>query len=295
MENQNKVKRKIDKFRLGLWIFFILVIITLGVWQSVLLGGNKTLQVSVLNIGQGDSIYIKAPNGNEMIIDGGPDQKLLSELGSVMPFFDKSVDVIVVTNPDKDHYAGFIDMLDRYSVGKLIESGTISSTPTYHAFEEKVKEKGIERIIAQRGMKVVLDEKREVYLEILFPNRDVSSESSNDGSIVAKLVYGNTCMMLQGDSTAAVEQEVLIKENKESLKCELLKVGHHGSRTSSLPEYIKAVSSETAIISLGKDNRYGHPHKEVLETLENQNIKILRTDIEGRITFVSDGKNWERK
>jgi competence protein ComEC len=287
--------RKIDKFKLGFWIFLCLLIVTFGIWHSVLLNGGKQLQVSVLNIGQGDSIYIKAPNGVEMIIDGGPDQKLLSELGSVMPFFDKYIDLIVVTNPDKDHYAGFIDMLDRYKVGKVLEPGTISSTPTYHSFEEKIKEKGVEKIIAHRGQKVMLDEKRNVYLEILFPDRDASGMSTNEGSLVSKLVYGNTCMILQGDSPAEIERYLLSISNPQDFKCQILKVGHHGSRTSTSKEYVEAIDPQYALISLGQDNRYGHPHKEVLETLGNAGIEILRTDLESRITFVSDRVEWMRK
>ncbi len=288
--------RTINKFKIGLWIFFGILIITGGVWYTVLLGGEgNQLTVSMLNIGQGDAIYIKAPNGVEMVVDGGPDQKLLSELGTMMPFFDKSIDMIVVTNPDKDHYAGFIDALDRYKIKTLVEPGTDSSTPTYYAFKEKIKEKGVKETIVRKGTKIILDENKNIYLEILFPDRDVSGMSTNDGSLVSKLVYGNTCIMLQGDSPSEIEKYLLSVEKPENLKCQILKAGHHGSRTSTSKEYVKSVNPEFVLISDGQNNRYGHPHKEVLETLKNIGVKVLRTDLDGRITFVSDGISWKRK
>lgn len=288
--------RKIDKFRLGLMILFAIILFTISIYASLWsVGDNKNMVISMLNIGQGDAIYIKAPNGKELIIDGGPDSSLISELGSIMPFFDKKIDMILVTNPDKDHYAGFIDLLDKYKVDQLVEPGTISSTPTYHTFKEKVKEKGLVQIIARRGMKIVLDKERNVYLDILFPDKDVESFSTNDGSIVAKLVYGNTSMMFQGDSPQKIENYLIDTYGETGLKADILKAGHHGSRTSTGKNYVEAVSPKWVLISCGQNNKYGHPHKETLETLKEENIEVLRTDLDGRITFVSDGSSWERR
>lgn len=288
--------RKIDRFKFGLMIFFVILLFTISIYVSLWsMGSGEEMIVSMLNIGQGDAIYIKAPNGKELIIDGGPDQKLLSELGSIMPFFDKKIDMIIVTNPDKDHYAGFIDLMDKYQVDQLVEPGTISSTPTYHAFKEKVKEKGLIETIAGRGMKIVLDKKKNVYLDILFPDQDVKDFSTNDGSLVAKLVYGNTSVMFQGDSPQKIENYLINTYGKEELKADILKAGHHGSRTSTGKSYVEAVSPKWVLISCGQNNRYGHPHKETLDTLASEGVEILRTDIEGRITLVSDGENWIRK
>ncbi len=277
----------------GLLIVCIFIF-TYGVWYQVSLSKTGLLEVSFLDIGQGDAIYIKTPSGSELIIDGGPDQKLLSEVGKVTSFFDRTLDMIIVTNPDKDHYAGFIDLLDRFKVDLLVEPGTISSTPTYHAFKTKVQEKGIAQKIIKRGDLITLDKEKQIFLEVLFPDRDASGMSTNDGSLVMKLAYGETCIMLQGDSPSGVE-EYIVNVLKDDVSCQILKTGHHGSRTSSSDAYVKAVTPEFAIVSLGKDNRYGHPHKEVLETLENRDIKILRTDLEGTITFVSNGVRWQRQ
>ncbi len=249
------------------------------------------LTVSVLNIGQGDAIFIEAPSGVQFIIDGGPGDALLSELGAVMPFYDRTLDGIMVTNPDLDHYSGFLSALSRYKVGLVVEAGTQSNTPTYTALESMINEQGIPKKVAKRGMKIVLDPLNEVYIEILFPDRDVSRLSTNDGSIVAKLVYKNTSMMLQGDSPQKIES-YLISLDRSSLDADILKLGHHGSRTSTAPEYVRAVSPKYAVASLGKDNSYGHPHVETINTLVDLHVPLLRTDTMGRITFVSDGKNF---
>lgn len=295
MQNIVESSRKIDKFRIGLWIFFVLVLITFGIWHTLSFS-HQFLTVSFLNVGQGDGIYIKAPNKTELVIDGGPDQTLLSELGRVRPFFDRSIDMIIVTNPDKDHYAGFIDMLDQIDTATLLEPGTNSSTPTYYAFKQKIKAKQIKELIVKRGDVIMLDEKNNIFLEVLFPDRDASDMPSNEGSLVMKLVYGQTCVMLQGDSVSDIEEYLLsIESLKDNMKCQILKAGHHGSRTSTSNDYVQAVSPEFAIISSGKGNRYGHPHREVLETLRNNNVSVLRTDQEGRITFLSDGISWTRK
>jgi len=256
--------------------------------------GRGLLRVSFLNVGQGDAIFIQAPNGAQFVIDGGPGDNLLSELGSVIPFYDHSIDGIMVTNPDLDHYAGFIGMLSRYSVGLDVEAGTVSHTPNYESLQKIITEKKIPKVIAKRGMKIILDRGAGVYIEILFPDRDVSNLSTNDGSIISKLVYGETSVMLQGDSPQKIEQ-YLISLDKNILQADILKLGHHSSRTSTASEYVAAVSPKYAVASLGKDNSYGFPHQETIDTLAAAHVPFLRTDIEGRITFVSDGKNFMRR
>lgn len=272
-----------------------LMFLCIGIWYVASFTLNKgLLTVSFLNVGQGDAIYIEAPNGTQTIIDGGPDNSLLSELGKVMPFYDKKIDVLIVTNPDKDHFAGFVSLLRLFKVDYVFESGTKQNTQIYKNLEEEIKERNIPKYIATRGQKIILDEKNNAYIEILYPEGDVSNLSSNDGSIVAKLVYASTSVMLQGDSTKMVEYK-LLNSDPLLLDADILKVGHHGSKTSTAGSYVKAVTPDYAVISLGEDNSYGHPHKDTLDTLNNSNIPVLRTDIEGRITFVSDGERWERK
>ncbi|MFA6050144.1 MAG: MBL fold metallo-hydrolase [Candidatus Paceibacterota bacterium] len=250
------------------------------------------LRVTFLNVGQGDAIFIETPNGAQFVVDGGPGNTILSELPHVMPFFDRTIDGIMITNPDTDHYAGFLETLSRYNVGIVVESGTISKTSTYASLEKMITEQKIPKTIAKRGQKIVLDAESGVYIEILFPDRDVSNLSTNDGSIIAKLVYKNTSMMLQGDAPEKIETYLL--SLGDDLNADILKTGHHGSKTSSAFEYVKAVSPQYAVISSGGKNRYGHPHQEVLETLKDLNVSVLRTDTEGRVTFISDGQSFVR-
>jgi competence protein ComEC len=280
---------------------FILVILNIAIWSGFIIPEKKPLlSISFLDIGQGDAIYIEAPNGKQMLVDGGPDKATLLRLKKVMPFFDRSLDVLVVTNPDKDHIGGFIDVLRAYEVALVVEPGTISKTETYKVLTEKIESEKAEKVIARRGQEIVLDSEQGVKLVILFPDRDVKALSTNDGSIIAKLVYGDTSVMLQGDAPQEMERYVMSLEQKEKgdiafLDSDILKVGHHGSYTSSDRSYVEALSPFVAVASLGKDNRYGHPHKETLETFETLGVPLLRTDEEGTITFVSDGVGWKRK
>ena len=138
-------------------------------------------------------------------------------------------------------------------------------------------------------MHIILDDKKNIYFDILFPDRDVSKMDSNDGSIVGKLVYGNNSFMLTGDATTYTENLIEWNENGETLNSDVLKLGHHGSRTSSSILWLEKVSPSIAIVSAGKDNRYGHPHKELLDRLSTLHIPFLNTADIGNIIFKSDG------
>ncbi|KKQ34168.1 MAG: hypothetical protein US50_C0059G0001 [Candidatus Nomurabacteria bacterium GW2011_GWB1_37_5] len=327
-------KDKINHLRLAPFYFLIsLLVFNFIIWQRVLASeNNEILKVAFLDIGQGDAIYIEAPNGNQMIVDGGPDKKILLELSKVMPWGDNTIDAILVTNPDKDHMAGFIDVMDKYEVGKVFEPGTQKDTIIYQNFEKAVKKESAEKNIARRGMRIVLDSQKRVYFEVLFPDRDVSTWAANDGSIVGKLVYGEKSFLLMGDAPEKIEEYLVALEdlgyersksfskdqnsprppglkkpqprgssefwplsddfNLSSfiLRSDVLKLGHHGSKTSSSETLLQAVDAEYAIISAGKNNKYGHPNKEVLDRLNKYKIPILGTYENGTIIFETDGK-----
>lgn len=248
---------------------------------------NGVLTVAFLDIGQGDSIFIESPTGVQVVIDGGPNKTLLREISKVMPWYDRSIDMIVVTNPDKDHYEGFFSLLKKYKTASFLESGT-KNPGEYDALKKEIEKKKIPSLVARRGQTVDLG--GGASLEILFPDRDASGFSSNDGSIVMRLSYGETSIMLQGDSTARIEEYLVSR--KENLKATVLKVGHHGSKTSTTEEYVKAVDPEYAIISSGKNNSYGHPHKETLDTLSTFKVITYDTCDNGTITFESDGEEF---
>lgn len=254
---------------------------------------SRELTVAFLDIGQGDAIFIKAPNGHELLVDGGPpDGAVLRALGEVMPFSDRSIDIVLATHPDQDHIGGLPEVLNRFSVGAFIESGNKKESAVLDAILSQVDEKSIEHVVARRGVRIALSS--DVFFDILFPDRDVSDLESNAASIVGMLTYGDTTFLLTGDSPSAIEK-YLISLDASRLDADVLKLGHHGSRTSSSPEFLAAVSPEYAIVSAGEDNSYGHPHKEVIETAEKSGAKILSTINEGTIVFSSDGKTLSYK
>ena len=274
--------------KLPYYLLLVLILSDVLIWQELFAHSRETaLTVSVLNISQGDAIFIEAPNGNQILVDGGPNKKILSELSKVMSLYDRTIDVLIVTNPDKDHMAGFIDVLKNYSIGAVLEPGTISTTATYRELERTIAEKKVPRRLARRGMDVVLQDG--VYLHILFPDRDVSKAKINDGSVVSKLTYGNTSFMLTGDAPKNVEDYLILLDGK-NLTSNVLKVGHHGSRTSTGEMFVAVVSPTYAVISAGRNNKYGHPHQETLDNLKAFGVKIFRTDEIGRVTFTSNGK-----
>lgn len=265
------------------------------IWSALLAeerGGE--LKMAFLDIGQGDAIYIEAPNGNQILIDGGPGKNLLSRLGELMPAYDRSIDLLIVSNPDKDHIAGFIEVLKSFDVAMVMEPGTKPETTVYKEFEKAVETEGAQKIISKRGQIVSIDKTRGVYFVIFFPDQDVAEWKTNDGSIIGKLVYGNTCVIFTGDAPERMENYVVAFDGS-ALHCQVLKVGHHGSRTSSGVSFVGTVAPDYAVISSGQDNSYGHPHQETLDTLNRFGAKILRTDILGTIIFTSDGQSFQRE
>lgn len=252
---------------------------------------NKYLKVVFLDVGQGDAIYIEAPNGRQILIDGGPDAKLLSSLSKVMPFADRSIDMLIATHPDMDHIGGFPLLIDNYKITSIIENGAISNSKIYASLEDKISKNKINKIIAHRGMHVILDKNKNIYLDILYPDRDISKLDSNDGSIVGKLVYGENSFMFTGDASLYVENLIEFNESDKTLKSNVLKLGHHGARTSSTSLWLEKINPKVAIVSAGKNNKYGHPHKELLDRLYNLKIPFLSTAEKGNIIFKSDGIN----
>ena len=209
-----------------------------------------------------------------------------------MPFGDKSIDVMIESHPDADHIGGLPEVISRYDVGVFFEPGVESSNKVDDELKKRINEKKIPKILARRGM--VINFGDGVKLTFLFPNRDISKWGTNDASIVAKLEYGESSFLLTGDSTKKAEN-ILLGLGKNILDSDVLKAGHHGSRTSTSLAYAEAVSPDYAVISAGKDNSYGHPHKEVLQILSKIGAKIVSTAELGTIKFETDGETLKVK
>lgn len=275
----------VKKYRL-LLLILLLLMVNFFVFYQDFKNSHRGLTFAMLNIGQGDALFIESPTGTQILVDGGPPRKILSELSRVMSPFDRKLDGILITNPDQDHIAGFLDVLKIYKVGMALEPGTLNDSKTYRNLEEEMKRKNIRSILARSGMKLHLG--GGATMEILFPDRDVSTWPNNDGSVVARLSYGNTSVMLMGDASKRTEEIVLGEKRK--LQSTVLKVGHHGSRSSTSEDFVRAVSPKYALISDGRNNKYGHPHQETLNTLASFGAKVFRTDILGTIVMKSYGK-----
>lgn len=284
--------------RVGLFVCVLfLALATLFIWLNVLTEPKPgDLTVAVLNVGQGDAIYIKSPTGVEVLIDGGPDSSLLRELPKVMSYSDRTIDAVIATHPDADHIGGLVDLLPRYTVKNFIEPGIPKNTATSRTLEKEVDEFSISRSRAYRGMWLELG--GGAYLDILFPDFDVSTiaeSKSNDGCVVARLTYKNSSALFMCDASFEVENDLLARYASTALQNDLLKVGHHGSKYSSGDAFLDEVAASTAVISVGKNNRYGHPTDEALGRLQAHGAKIYRTDMDGAVIFVSDGESFSLK
>lgn len=269
-------------------VLIALCAIVIGIWWAVAREDrNGILVVSILDVGQGDAIFIDAPSGRQVLIDGGKGRSVLRALGKVIPWYDRSIDVVLATHPDQDHIGGLVDVLARYSVGTIIESSVYDDGADARAFSQAVERERAEHTMAQREQ--IIDLGEGAYLEILFPDRAVPGLETNTGSVVVRLVYGDTAFMLTGDAPQSIEK-YLVQLDAEALASNVLKVGHHGSKTSSDELFVGFVNPEYAVFSRGCDNSYGHPHADVVALFNRFEIMTLDTCEEGTITFVSDGR-----
>ena len=279
------------KYRL---IFFIILFLSTSIVLFFLFKDNslstakeKYLTVVFLDVGQGDSIFIETPDGVQMLIDGGPDNSVLRSLAKQMPVGDRDLDVVLATHSDKDHVGGLVDVLSRYEVEHVVTTNNKNDTTVAEAFVTQSLQENSANHTANFGQQLALG--ASTSLLILSPAGDVTGWESNTASIVAQLRYGDIEFMLTGDVPSSIEGYLVGTQGK-NLASEVLKLGHHGSRTSSSGEFLDAVQPKYAIVSAGKDNSYGHPHREVVERVQTRNVKMLNTAEEGSIVFKSDGK-----
>ena len=250
------------------------------------------LKVYFMDVGQGDAIFIETPNGNQVLIDGGPDNKVIQELSKVMPFYDRDIDMIIASHPHADHVAGLIEVLERYDVKNVLQAKEDYNSPVVPVWIEAVRNEGANEIEAISGN--VIDLGNGATLTIIHPFISVAGtllKNPHDAVVVAILKYGALEVMLTGDMEAKVERRLMLEGY--DLKSDILKVGHHGSKTSTTSEILSAVAPEVAFIQVGAKNRYGHPSPEVLSRLEKFGIKYYRNDLDGTVKVVSDGQSYQ--
>jgi len=244
------------------------------------------MHADFLDVGQGDAIFIQTYLGNQILIDGGPSSAVLAELGESMPPMDRTLDLLILTHPDADHVTGIVEVMRRYKVKKILFTGVKVDTAVDREFEKLLEQNHIEKIYAHQGQRVWLDNATvfDIYWPYAQPQEII--KATNDTSIIGKLSFGKTQILLTGDATSRVEDEILALFN---LDVDLLKVGHHGSKSSTSTQWLAEVTPEYSVIQVSSTNTYGHPTVEVLERLYSSGAQIFRTDVDGTTRFVSDG------
>lgn len=241
------------------------------------------LHVYYLDVGQADSIFIKLPNNENMLIDAGVDESGEKIVEALQSSGTEKIDYLVATHPHADHIGGMQEVVENFDIGKVYMPAAVTNTRTYEDLLLAIKSKGNTITTAKAGTDILSDEN----LSAVFvaPN-SAEYDDLNNYSAVIKLTYGNNSFVFTGDAEKLSEDEI-----RANIKCDVLKVGHHGSNTSTSKNFLKKTEPTYAVISCGADNEYGHPHKEVMQRLNNAGIEIYRTDVNGTIEAVSDGNN----
>jgi competence protein ComEC len=246
------------------------------------------LHVAFLDVGQGDAILIITPAGRQILIDGGPEPSLLNwNLGKMLPMWDRSLDLVVLTHADSDHMAGLIPVFERYKVDTALTSQAVLETDGSATWREAVAQSGAHTAIAQRGVRIIVDENTE--LTVLHPpSKQTGAQGhDNDLSVVLRLSYGHAGFLFTGDLEAQGELDLL--ESEQSLDAQVLKVSHHGAGGATTERFLAIVNPDLAVIQVGADNHFGHPTEATLDRLQDTGAQILRTDLNGTIEVVTDG------
>jgi len=269
--------------------FFFVNLTILGYFLFFVSPISTELRVVFLDIGQGDAILIQTPQQN-ILVDGGPDKSIVRKLDQYIPITKRHIDLIILTHPDRDHLTGLVEVLRRWSVGAVAESGLRSYSPAYVEFDSLIKSKNIKRHIINTPQRIVF--KDNLFFDFLWPSsKELIEDNEGDCnflSLVAMLNHEDNNFLLTGDATKETEEELM--SQGLNLKADVLKVGHHGSKYSSGLDFLKEVEPEYAIISVGKDNNFGHPNLRVLDNLRKIKAEVLRTDKKGDIIFESNGQ-----
>lgn len=276
----------------GLFIILFLFILNIFAWIEIYNLRKVGTEVMFFDVGQGDSIFIETQNKHQVLIDGGPNSAILKKLAKEMPFYDRTLDLVILSHPEKDHFTGLIEVLKRYKVDNIMWTGVVRETAEWKEWNALIKKEGARVVIAQAGKKVLFP-KTNSHIDILYPFLNFEGKKikdSNNTSIVAKFFApGNNNFVFTGDIEKEGEENLV--NSDLDITATVLKIAHHGSKTSSSEDFLEKVSPELAVISAGRDNKYGHPHSEVLANLAKFGIQVKRTDKDGDIKFIIKDNN----
>lgn len=282
MDTKSRAFLTLSLILIGLGLIFLAQVQTLG-----------KMRLIFCDVGQGDGMLLVTPGGRQIVVDGGPGNKILDCLSAHMPFWDRTIEMILLTHPQKDHMEGLLEVMRRYKVKMIVTTGVKNDTELFKVWQEGVKAEGARVYQPRAGNIFKLDSNRGLTpnMKILWPTQsdlNVWSQSPpkdlNESSIVVRLEYGEVCAYLTGDIPKEILQGLIDKS------CQVLKVSHHGSKTGTNSRILEQVRPAIAVIQVGK-NSFGHPHEEVTDILTAKGAKILRNDLEETIELATDGKD----
>lgn len=270
--------------RIIIYALSVLALIFLGSGIFILKRpATDKLLVAFLSVGQGDAVLIRTADEKDVLIDAGPDRSVLARLAQILPWYDRELDMIVLTHNHLDHYAGIIALLEKYKVGQVVVSAVSEPLPQELALalaEHKVAYQKIEA-----GAEVKLDER--VSLRALWPKSGAVITEMNDRSLVMELVSGQVKFLLGGDSGIAVEDELM--KNNLVREVDVFKLSHHGSDTANGQAFLELLSPRWVVVQAGSGNSFGHPNRRILKRAERVGARVLRNDVDGTVVFESDG------
>ena len=278
---------------LVIFISSLILLISIFISQTLQFYDGK-MHVVFCNVGQGDAVFIRTPNRNDILIDGGPNDKILACLENNLPFWDRQIDAIFLTHPHADHLTGLTYVLDRYEVRHYLSTGIEGNTEIYRKLRDFLAEEGVSAKNLKASDRLIFGQ--DTVFQILWPTatylenwrEGAYGDDPNSTSLVIKVSFGSFDVLFTGDA----ESEIL---NQISLSpAEILKVPHQGSKGALTSEDLERIKPEIGIIFVGK-NSYGHPSREIIDLLNSRSVKTLRTDRDGTVKIVTDGKSWSVK
>ncbi|MFH1426828.1 MAG: MBL fold metallo-hydrolase [Candidatus Kerfeldbacteria bacterium] len=280
------MKRSIPSVTIIIVLVLSFVAYVRGQWVPAT---SDQLEIHMLDVGQGDAFHIRTPGGMDIVVDGGPDRSVVSELGRVMPPTDHTIELMIASHEDADHIAGLTELPDTYEIKTLITSGVASGTNFSDELATWASD-GVEVLQAHQGWLLHVEEG----LDLLFFHPDPPNfhPDINDDSVVFLLRYRDFSALFTGDAPVEIEEQVLGRFGDEIAEVDILKAGHHGSRTSTSRRLLEIMNSQITLISVGKDNTFGHPHAEVVRRLESFGSAVFRTDEDGPVTCLTNGSDF---
>lgn len=261
------------------------------------------LHINICDVGQGDAIYMRTPKGQDILFDGGPDKKVLDCLFKFMPFWDRTIELVILSHPHADHLNGLIEIFDAYKVKQFVTEDLINDTQGYKTLTQSIQKEGLKRTIIDDNY--LLRTSDGISLRVLSPSPEFLKRTSNNGvireagefaSLIVLLSYKNFDFLLTGDTQATQLQDALELSFKKKIPhIEVIQVPHHGSRTGLTKEILELLDPDVATISVGRDNKYKHPASYTLSLLFERGVRVYRTDKNSDITIKTDGKTYSIK